>query len=196
MSEYAIRKVDGMEIRIGTCTDMYNLRYEDRRLVYKIPGNVDPRVDTNLTWRLPFAEEDHIAIGMYSNVGRSPTGSSFKGFPLVGFSSPEMVNDVGYTVLSNATPSKAGISVRVPCYHGERLPDIEGCNVFWSDRFSYIRSPKGYELIAVKNDATLGLRPIVECSQCGKRWTATWDAVLPYITDETLLKRLLAYMDL
>lgn len=182
MSEYAIRKVDGMEIKIGTRTDMHNLRYEDRRLVYKIPGNVDPRVDTNLTWRLPFPEEDHIAIGMYN-------GSGFKGFPLVGFSSPEMVNDVGYTVLSNA---KSGISVRVTCYHGERLPDVEGCKVFWSAPFFDV----GYELIAVKNDATLGLRPIVECSHCGNRWASTWDAVLPYITDETLLKRLLAYMDL
>lgn len=183
MGEYAIRKVDGMEVKIGTCTDMYYLRYEDRRLVYKIPGNVDPRVDTNLTWRLPFPEEDHIAIGMY------PPG--FKGFPLVGFSSPETVNDVGYTILTNATPSKAGISIRVPCYHGERLPDIEGGKVFWSGSNS-----KAYELIAVKNDATLGLRPIVECSHCSNRWAATWDAVLPYITDETLLKRLLAYMDL
>lgn len=183
--EYAIHKVDRMEVMIGTCTDMQYLRYEDRRLVYPIPGNVNPWVDANLLWRLPLPEEDRISIGRY------PSGG-FKGVPLVGFSSPKMINDVGYTVLSNA---KSGVSVRVPCYHGERLPDVEGYKVFWSEEFSHSSSPKGYELIAVKNDATLGLRPIVGCAYCGERWATTWDAVLPYVTDETLLKRLLGYID-
>ena len=30
MGEYAIRKSDGESIKIGTCEDMYYLRYEDR----------------------------------------------------------------------------------------------------------------------------------------------------------------------
>jgi len=66
MGEYA--KFGNSEIKIGTCEDMYYLRFEDRYKVRHLPGNVDPNKDSeaaHLRFRLPFPDEDHILPGGY-----------------------------------------------------------------------------------------------------------------------------------
>ena len=65
MGEYAIRKSDNQEIKIGTCEYMYYIRYEDRNKVSPLPNNTDCSKELNLIWRLPFPSEDHIQIGNY-----------------------------------------------------------------------------------------------------------------------------------
>jgi len=70
MGEYALRKSDDTEIKIGTCEDMYYLRYEDRDKVSKLPNSLDPRTEYNLRFRLPFPDEDDIKPGEYDDYNR------------------------------------------------------------------------------------------------------------------------------
>lgn len=62
MGEYAIRKSDRESIKIGTCEDMYYLRYEDQDKV--IP---DECSEFGYRWRIPFPDEDHILPGDYDS---------------------------------------------------------------------------------------------------------------------------------
>lgn len=63
MGEYATRKSDEAEVKIGTCEDMYYLRYEDRDKVRQLPNSLNAANELNLRWRLPFPDEDSTRIG-------------------------------------------------------------------------------------------------------------------------------------
>jgi hypothetical protein len=64
MGEYAQRKDNGQEVKIGTCEEMYYLRFEDRAKVRGIPNSVDPsREPYNLRFRLPYPDEDGMGPG-------------------------------------------------------------------------------------------------------------------------------------
>ena len=52
MGEYAIRKSDRESIKIGTCEDMYYLRYEDQNKV-----TPDECSGFGYRWRIPFPDE-------------------------------------------------------------------------------------------------------------------------------------------
>ena len=60
MGEYAIRKSDREPIKIGTCEDMYYLRFEDQAKV-----TPDECSEFGYRWRIPFPDEDHILPGDY-----------------------------------------------------------------------------------------------------------------------------------
>ena len=62
MGEYAIRKSDRESIKIGTCEDMYYLRYEDQNKV-----TPDECSGFGYRWRIPFPDEDHILPGEYDS---------------------------------------------------------------------------------------------------------------------------------
>lgn len=65
MGEYAFRNSDGQHIKIGTCENMYYIRYEDRFKVRPDEYSLDCSKETGLIWRLPFPEEDHLKPGEY-----------------------------------------------------------------------------------------------------------------------------------
>lgn len=65
MGEYAFRKSDGEYIKIGTCENMYYIRYEDRFKVTPEENSLDCSVELDLIWRLPFPEEDSLLPGEY-----------------------------------------------------------------------------------------------------------------------------------
>ena len=66
MGEYARRKSDNVEIKVGTCRSMYYIRYEDREKVKQVSWSCNPATEANLLWRLPVESEDNILIGDYS----------------------------------------------------------------------------------------------------------------------------------
>ena len=176
MGEYARRNSDKAEVKIGTCENMYYLRYEDRSKVSRIPGCVDPAKDSNLRFRLPFPDEDHFLPGTYE--------SGFRGAPLCGFTSDHTADDVGILQIHH---NESGLLLNIPCHHGERLPEIgHGMKAFWNGK------GHSYELVAVKNTEN-GLRPVIQCRHCEKMWLIVWSDVLPYITCEKFKKRLAAY---
>lgn len=59
MGEYAKRKADGTDIKIGTCKSMYYCRYDQRKEV-EYPYNSD-----NFYWRIPTPDEDGTLPGDY-----------------------------------------------------------------------------------------------------------------------------------
>ena len=60
MSEYAKRKIDGKEFKIGTCEDMFNCRYD------QISEVIYPYMSDNLYWRIPTPDEDGIKPGDFN----------------------------------------------------------------------------------------------------------------------------------
>lgn len=71
MGEYAKRKSDGQEIKIGTCESMYYLRADQRDAVEAMPGNVHPIDDAeHVRFRFPFPDEDKVLPGEFANYDR------------------------------------------------------------------------------------------------------------------------------
>lgn len=134
MGEYAIRKSDGVEVKIGTCEEMYYLRYEDREKVRVKPNNVDPVQFANeLRFRLPFPDEDHILPGDYDNHKRGERlyiPSSVSGCSEA-FSDDSTVNEPGRIQLRH----ECGLILGIPCYHGIKLPEVvHPMAVFWNGK--------------------------------------------------------------
>lgn len=207
MGEYAKRISDGQEIKIGTCEEMFYLRYDDRFKITGLPGNVDPSINaTGLFFRLPFPDEDGIRPGEYGNHLRGLRlskpiqcswckGSGQSGFETNGqcrrchgsgiegheeFSKPEMVNNPGTIQLTH----KSGLLLNVPCYHGLKLPDVAPpMKAFWNGKESSI------ELSSLKvMKSEFGLRdevwPVVHCVHCRIAWRYEWADVWDYIDGE------------
>src|SRR5947199_3445544 len=72
MGEYAM--YGGVQVKIGTCENMYYLRADQRDQVWVMPGNVDP-MDAEalgvIRFRLPWPDEDHIEPGAFERYDRA-----------------------------------------------------------------------------------------------------------------------------
>lgn len=71
MGEYATYA--GQEIKIGTCENMLYLRADQRGLVGRLPGNVDPLDESalaHLRFRFPWPDEDRDKPGAYESAFR------------------------------------------------------------------------------------------------------------------------------
>jgi hypothetical protein len=185
MGEYAKRRTDGQEVKIGTCENMYYLRWEDRNSVQPLPGNVDPSRELGLRFRLPYPDEDDTPIGQHSPYNR--------GLPLV------RQTDLGSEYLSLPDTERStgnlqmkhdsGLLVNVTCYHGNRLPDLgEDGTAHWNGK-SY-----SLELAYVKT-TTEGVLPIIRCKHCQTMWMVSWDEVWDYIP-ESMQERLAVHHEL
>jgi hypothetical protein len=152
MGEYS--KYKGEEVKIGTCSEMLYLRFDDRFKVEPLPGNVNTHTDINLLYRLPFPDEDHI----------NP-GGNYDPFRTLDFDSDfydsSLIEDPGFMQLTHSS----GLLVSVKCYHGLKLPQAtEEAKYFWNGKRTFIK------LSAVKHTAE-GLRPVIKCVQCGGMWS-------------------------
>lgn len=64
---------NGKEIKIGTCENMYYLRWDQAHLVRRLSGNVDPIRDReHLRFRFPFPDEDTAPPGSFESYDRGP----------------------------------------------------------------------------------------------------------------------------
>ena len=184
MGEYA--RLGKHDVKIGTCENMYYLRFDDRHKVRHIPGNVDPARELDLRWRLPFPDEDNVLPGGYDEydrglrLWRNVKGANGREHS-EDFSFDE---DLSPGTLQMTHP--CGLLVNVPCHHGAKLPDLGGAKVFWNGRGHF------YELAFVKNTRE-GVFPIIRCRACGNMWRSEWDKVLPFVADEVMRSRLEAY---
>ena len=184
MGEYAKRKSDGQEVKIGTCESMYYLRYEDRDAVGALPGNIKPSTTKGLFWRLPFPDEDSIRIGEYPEYNRGyrlwkqEEGQQYA----EDFKDEETVKYPGTIQLTH----ESGLLINVKCYHGVKLPDgSDDIKAHWNGKSWSL------ELRAIKNTED-GIKPIVHCRHCGNMWSYDWEDVMPYINGE-MKKRLSVY---
>lgn len=171
MGEYAIRKSDRQKIKIGTCSNMYYLRWEDRAKVIHIPGNLDAQDTECLFWRLPYPDEDHLRPGDYTD--------AFRGVRLykkVG----DYYRDLEIPAMEPGTIQlrhDSGLLVNVPCYHGAKLPEAEGIRFFWNGKSHH------YELCFIKN-INDKLYPVIKCQHCGEMWTCAWADIWDYLPTE------------
>lgn len=196
MGEYAKRKSDGEEVKIGTCESMYYIRWEDRNKVSKLPNSLDPATTTGLYWRLPFPDEDGVLIGAYQDYNRG-----YRLFKVVEEpDNPQLCYrkicaDFAPADMADAKPGfiqlrheQSGLLMNIPCYHGAKLPDPPpGGQVFWNGKGHAL------ELSSVKNMPDGTLLPVVRCRFCGKMWSFDWAEIMPYVFDDDMRKRLEEY---
>jgi hypothetical protein len=173
MGEYAI--YNGEEIKIGTCGTMYYLRYEDRKRVQPLPNSLNPATTKNLFWRIPLIEEDGIDPGYYEGCSQ--------GYPLVDFK----CEDLGHDYKTIQLHHECGMLINVPCYHGEKLPEVDKpLKAFWNGKAGYF-----YTLKYVKNLDNNIIKPIVGCRYCSSMWRFDWDDILPFIKNAEFKQRLI-----
>jgi len=104
MGEYA--KYQGERIKIGTCEDMYYLRWDQRKLVKHESGNVDPVKDAEaIRFRFPFPDEDGKAPGDFEDYDRNVPG-------LFGLELPEDIEHYSVQFVSNP---ERGYLLSLPC---------------------------------------------------------------------------------
>lgn len=178
MGEYAKRLSDGQQVKIGTCEQLYYCRYSDRDLVDYNFG------DCEFFWRLPFPDEDCIAVGDYQPFERGCRlyRHSEEGY-CIDFSDETTVGNPGVMQMHN----DSGLLVNVKCYHGEKLPEASAdLKAFWNGKGWF------YELIFVKNTRENGLLPVVRCRFCGEMWRYQWSDILPFVQDSELKERLVS----
>ena len=179
MGEYAKRRTDGEEVKIGTCENMYYLRWEDRHAVEAMHGNVNPAIELGIRFRLPYPDEDDIRIGQY--------GAYNRGLPLVRhhengseyLSLPDTERSPGNLQLRH----DCGLLVNVSCYHGLRLPDVgQDASAHWNG--------KAYSLeLAFVKTTSEGVLPIIRCKHCQTMWMVKWEEIWDYI-DPVMQERL------
>jgi hypothetical protein len=176
MGENAI--YNGQVIKIGTCANMYYLRYSDRDKVQSMRGNVDvhdPKTVNQLRFRLPFPDEDHINPGSYQ---------PFRGATLHWYSNKENIECPGIVQFH----SKTGMLVNTACYHGEKLPtDTKESHFFWNGK------GPAYELTFLKfiDGECFG---VYSCVDCNHSFRAPLKELLPFMIryeDQDLKKRLI-----
>lgn len=192
MGEYAKRKGDGEEIKIGTCETMYYIRYEDRDKVSALPGNVDLKRahEYGLRFRLPLIPEDGLQPGEYDGAfpkkirlskhvqdPRCPTNASnLKDFKIEGA-------HPGTITLRH---EESGIQVSFPCYHGEKIPENMGPD-YARIRFGLNGARHAAELAyvkAVKVDGQDRVVPVICCAHCGDEWATSWEEIWEYIPED------------
>jgi len=192
MGEYA--KFKNEEIKIGTCESMYYLRYEDRDKVTPIHGSLDPSVEENLLWRLPFLDEDKLGPGQYESHDRGLRlyKKDFNGSTdSIGFTKDFTCKDLEPGTMQMT--HKSGLILSVPCHHGEKLPDLGEVTSY--GRTNPIAGWNGktwsYELSSIKNTPNKVV-PIVGCRHCGHKWSFEWEDIWDFIPED-MKKRLRRY---
>jgi hypothetical protein len=180
MGEYAIRKSDRERVKIGTCADMYYLRFEDRNKVSYDDGWAD------LRFRIPFLDEDKLQPGEYDVYNRGlllRRGSEY-------FQDVDKGTDSESGMLQ-IRHEATGLLIQIPCHHGERLPAMgDKAGVHWNGKMpSYVLS----SIRSVQVEGGLTLWPVVRCVHCNQAWRYEWDEILPWVPDIQLRERLEGY---
>jgi len=122
MGEYAKHK--GEEIKIGTCEDMYYLRFDQRHLVQALPGNVDPNSDDALSirFRFPWPNEDRNEPGDFEQYDKGVAVHYYDAYGMVkqdDIKAPAGVDH--YTVQFVA---HAGYLLSLPCPEGPQVLEL------------------------------------------------------------------------
>ena len=136
---------------MGTCEDMYYLRYDQRHTVQHEDGNLDVldnEVLREIRFRFPWPDEDGLAPGDYED--------SFRNVALYGVKVPAGVKH--YTVQFKAD---CGYLMFIPCPEGHGVPD--GLKL-------HKNGWRGDVLLVQQAVRDGHLVPIFECGGCGSKF--------------------------
>jgi hypothetical protein len=176
MGEFAERISDQSEMKIGTCEEMFYLRFEDRAKVAALRGGVDvnnPEHAGTLLFRLPFRDEDGVLPGDYKELFRrlrlyNAHSEEYK--------IPGLVDGPGVMQVHH---QPSGLLLNVPCYHGLKLPEVgPGVQAFWNGKGHALELAF---LRCIFEDCRLFLLPVVQCRFCRRCWRRLWSDVFDYI---------------
>ena len=154
MGEYA--NYNGQSIKIGTCEDMYYLRFDQRHLVDHERGNVDvnsPEDQAAIRFRFPFPEEDGNEPGAFSDYNKSLVISGAK--------APEGVDHHHVQFIA-----QAGYNCTLPC------PEGTGPHPVHTHRNGFPGA------VAISQQRLIGgqLWTVCECKGCGTKWRCDEDS--------------------
>ena len=181
MGEYAVRKIDGKRVKIGTCEALYYLRYEQRN-----------EVDYNFHncewyWRIPNPEEDFVLPGDFNcsplhNGMYIPYPLKLKTYTMPEKIKQEYAESTGIVQLKN---EKCGLFANVPCHHGLALPaGSEDIKFHWNGKSDCL-------YLAYLKNTERELRIVTECKVCGKMHSMTFDEIEPIMQSLWMKLRLL-----
>lgn len=165
MGEYASYR--GQSVKIGTCEDMYYLRYDQRYHVQHKSGNVDPVHDAgDLRFRFPWPDEDHLTPG--SNTFHDNgyhRGVSIDGFGAIEgleHSRIQFRHDAGYLTCLPCPEDPAHYTT-----DSRMVSQLVTTGPLPEPIIIHRNGFNGYpQLVSQKFRPTIGLVPILRCGSC------------------------------
>lgn len=160
MGEYA--KYGGKSVKIGTCENMYYLRFSQRSQVRPEEGSLDPAdpsIVGELRFRFPWPDEDSIAPGAFDSA-----------FKLVGVPGDWEVG-AGVEHYSVQFTAREGYNVSLPCPEDPAAYAKDKCGALVGKAHGLRVHRNGIRgkavLVAQKFRPGIGLVPILQCGACG-----------------------------
>ena len=185
MSEYATRKIDGKEFKIGTCEDMFNCRYD------QISEVIYSYMSDNLYWRIPTPDEDGTLPGDYNySLLREDGYIPWKLMIDTSKFSNDDIADMQQTGTIQLKEPKMGLLVNIRCPHGfpmERFKQNKEGDII---SMGYNGHQDTLYLKGLKNE-TNELKVLVECSACRSMWSFSFNDIEPMIESIWMRLRLL-----
>ncbi len=186
MGEYATRKIDGEEIKIGICEEMYNCRYN------QIDEVVYPYMCDNLYWRIPIPDEDGTLPGEYKHTTLREDG--YIPWKLRLDTSKFSEEDKTEMQKQGSFQFKElhmGLLVNIRCPHGFPMEEQfkineEGTII----SMGYNGHQDTLYLKGLKNEPT-ELKVLIECSACERIWSFSFNDIEPMIESIWMRLRLL-----
>jgi hypothetical protein len=148
MGEYATH--NGQSIKIGTCEDLYYLRFDQRHLVKAERNSVDvnnKQYEGSLRFRFPFPEEDTVEPGHFDDYKKSVTVPGYKAPETVEHYSIQFTNPTGY-------------NLSVPCPEGHGPHPVQIHRNGWN----------GGVGVSQQKLVDGQLWTVCECRTCGGKW--------------------------
>lgn len=185
MSEYATRKIDGKEFKIGTCEDMFNCRYD------QIGEVVYPYMSDYLYWRIPNPNEDWVKPGDFNQslLLRDIYIPWKLKIDASRFSEEDKAGMKQSGTIQLKEP-KMGLLVNIRCPHGFPMEQFKQNTEGAVISMGYSGHQDTLYLKGLKNEPN-ELKVLVECSACGSMWSFSFNDIEPMIESIWMRLRLL-----
>jgi hypothetical protein len=185
MSEYATRKIDGKEFKIGTCEDMFKCRYDQLgEITY-------PYMSDNLYWRIPTPDEDGILPGDYNYSLLQEDGHiPWKLMIDTSKFGDDDIASLQQTGTIQLKEPRMGLLVNIRCPHGFPMEQFKINKESTIISMGYNGHRDTLYLKGLKNEPS-ELKVLVECSVCGCMWSFTFNEIEPMIESIWMRLRLL-----
>lgn len=185
MGEYAKRKIDGVDVKIGTCKSMYYCRYEQRKEV------VYPYDTDNFYWRIPTPDEDGTLPGDYNySLLREDGYIPWKLRIDTSKFSNDDIADMQQTGTIQLKEPRMGLLVNIRCPHGLPMEQFKINKEGTVISMGYNGHQDTLYLKGLKNEPS-ELKVLVECSTCGHMWSFSFNDIEPLIESIWMRLRLL-----
>ena len=185
MSEYATRKIDNTEFKIGTCEDMFKCRYDQLgEITY-------PYMADNLYWRIPTPDEDGTLPGDYNYSLLQENGYiPWKLMIDTTKFSDDDIAGMRQTGTIQLKEPRMSLLVNMRCPHGLPMEQFKINNDGAVISMGYNGRQDTLYLKGLKNE-TEALKVLVECSACRSMWSFSFNDIEPLIESIWMRLRLL-----